>query len=97
MQVQSAFASGVQGLQRSEQALNEASAAIARQPVEQQQQQRNVESPQPQQTTASSTAESRPVTDELVKLRLAERDAQASSKVIQTADQAVGSLIDTRA
>lgn len=95
MQVQSAFASGVQGLQRSEQALNEASAAIARQPVEQQQ--RNVESPQPQQATTSSASETRPVTDELVKLRLAERDAQANSKVIQTADQAVGSLIDTRA
>jgi flagellar hook protein FlgE len=37
------------------------------------------------------------VTDEIVKLRLEERNAQANVRTLQTADQVVGSLINTTA
>lgn len=96
MQIQSAFSSGVQGLQRAEQGVREASLEIARQPLA-----KENEAAEAGSETASAQPQSstpvQPVTEQLVKLKLEERNAQANSQVIRTADQVVGSLIDTRA
>lgn len=95
MQIQSAFSSGVQGYQRAEQGVKEASAEIARQPVVEQERQAEQAA---SQTDAPRTPEqAKPVTEELVKLRMEERNAQASARVLRTADQMVGSLINTTA
>lgn len=95
MQIQSAFSSAVQGYQRAEQGVKEASAEIARQPVAEQEKQAELATPQ---AAAPREAEpARPVTEDLVKLRLEERNAQANARTLRTADQVVGSLINTTA
>ena len=96
MQIQSAFASGVQGYQRAEQGVREASLEIARQPVAQQEMQAAAEGELAAAEQAQPASQSQPVTEAMVQLRMEERNAQANAKVIETADQVVGSLIDTR-
>lgn len=44
----------------------------------------------------ASAQQNTPVTESLINLRLAETQAQASAKVIETADNMLGSLIDTK-
>ena len=110
MQIQSAFTSAVQGYQRAEPGIKEASAEIARQPVaaqnlaettgaEQQVTGQNVavKSAASPAVASREAEQPRPVTDEIVKLRLEERNAQANVRTLQTADQVVGSLINTTA
>lgn len=46
---------------------------------------------------ALATPEPTELTEELVNLRVAERQAQASARGIETADEVVGTLIDVRA
>lgn len=95
MQVQSAFSSAVQGYQRAEQGVKEASGQIARQPVAEQE--RQAELAEPQREAPRDSAPAGGITDELVKLRMEERNAQANANVMRTADQMVGTLIDTSA
>lgn len=86
MEIQSAFNSGVQGLQTASNQVTEAASNIAREtartepPVQQ-----TLESPPPQDVTTS-----------LVQLKVAENGAAASTRVIETADQTLGTIIDTR-
>ncbi|MFM4704643.1 flagellar biosynthesis protein FlgE [Aeromonas bivalvium] len=80
MQIDSAFTTGLQGYQRAEQRVDDAGTAIAR------------------ATLTPSEPQAAPVeiTDELINLKLGELQAGASAKVIQTASDMLGSLIDIR-
>ncbi|WP_429082378.1 flagellar biosynthesis protein FlgE [Aeromonas bivalvium] len=80
MQIDSAFTTGLQGYQRAEQRVDDASTAIAR------------------ATLAPSEPQGAPgeITEELIHLKLGELQAGASAKVIQTASDMLGSLIDIR-
>lgn len=90
MQINSAFSSGVYGLNQASQQITESSERIANQPMssEAESQLVNPEGANPNNYVAG------PVTTELVNMKLAEVQAQASTKVIKTADEMVGSLID---
>ena len=82
MEINSAFSSGLYGLNQASQQITESSEKIANQPV-------NSEN-----TEKNSSYDSQPVTAELINMKLAEIQAQASAKVITTADEMVGSVID---
>lgn len=90
MQINSAFSSGVYGLNQASQQITESSERIANQPMSSEavSQLANPEGENPNNYVAG------PVTTELVNMKLAEVQAQASTKVIKTADEMVGSLID---
>jgi len=86
MEIKSAFNSGVEGFNNATQAASEAAANIAR------------ETTQPNETAelASPAPQAEPVnlTEEVVNLRVAEVQAQASANAIQTADETLGTLLD---
>jgi flagellar hook-associated protein FlgK len=90
MQINSAFSSGMYGLNQASQQMTESSLSIADQTTTNQieTQQVNPEGVNPHSYTSG------PVTTELVNMKLAEVQAQAATKVITTADEMVGSLID---
>lgn len=90
MQINSAFSSGIYGLNQASQQMTESSLSIADQTTTNQieTQQANPEGVSPHSYTSG------PVTTELVNMKLAEVQAQAATKVITTADEMVGSLID---
>lgn len=76
MRIDSAFNSGVTGLQRADLVADKASGQIAR-----------LNTPGGDQVQ---------VTDELVSLKVAEQQAAASAKVVQSASEVMGTLIDIR-
>jgi flagellar hook-associated protein FlgK len=80
MQIDSAFTTGLQGYQRAEQRVDQASEAIASV---------NVARPEPEAAPVT-------LTDELINLKIGELQAGASARVIQTASDMLGSLIDIR-
>lgn len=86
MEIKSAFNSGVEGFNNATQAASEAAANIAS------------ETTQPNETAelASPAPQAEPVnlTEEVVNLRVAEVQAQASANAIQTADETLGTLLD---
>ncbi|AZG36053.1 MULTISPECIES: chemotaxis protein [Shewanella] len=92
MQVQSAYASGVQGLQSAQQGLAQATTSVAMPD----QQKPAVPSSSTQETvTLSSRAVGQTdTTAALVSATESSNQAQASSKVIEVASETVGSLID---
>jgi len=92
MDINSAFDSGVAGFKAATERASESATNIA------QAQNDNVQSRSSAASVESEQAvqESKPVTEELVNLRVAEHEAQAAAKVITTADEVMGSLIDTR-
>jgi len=92
MNIQSAFNSGVTGFNQAADRVAESANNIAQQQVTPEQKQTEVKA-----ETGNSYSQQRPVTDDLINLRVAENDAKTSAKVIQTADDVLGSLIDTRA
>ena len=91
MEIQSAFNSGVQGLQRATEAADKAAVDIAA------------------ETSAAHEAEAvnrAPVSNEqkvpdlnqsIVDLKVAEHQAKASTEVIKTADDSLGTLLDVTA
>ena len=89
MEINSAFSSGVNGLNNASQQMTESSQRIANQTTSQKQPQTVI----PEATTAHSYV-SGPVTAEVINMKLAEEKAKASVEVITTADEMVGSLID---
>jgi hypothetical protein len=92
MQVQSAYASGVQGLQSAQQGLAQATTSVAMPD----QQKPAVPSSSTQETvTLSSRAVGQTdTTAALVSATESSSQAQASTKVIEVASETVGSLID---
>lgn len=83
MEINSAFNSGVAGFQTASNQITQASEKIAQVAVE------GSEQNTPERAPIS-------VTTELINMKVAEHQALASAKVISTADDMIGSLIDTR-
>lgn len=94
MNIQSAFNAGVAGFNNATERAAESAHEIAQQQVPTQTA-ANVSEGETE--TNNAVAQNTPVTESLINLRLAETQAQASAKVIDTADNVLGSLIDTRA
>jgi flagellar hook protein FlgE len=93
-----AFSSGVSAIQsgqrRVEQAASDlaSSAFTAPPPTAQPARQNQVDS------SAEASAENRPdLTESLVALRVGQNEAQAGAKLVKTADEVLGTLIDTTA
>jgi len=92
MEINSAFNSGVAGFQAANERAGESASNIA----QAQNDSAQARSSSTQVETEQAVQEAKPVTTELVNLRVAEHDAKAAAKVINTADEVLGSLIDTR-
>ncbi|MEG3755470.1 MAG: hypothetical protein ACSHWR_03705 [Psychromonas sp.] len=88
MEINSAFNSGVNSLNKASQQITESSDRIANLTTSHQ-----GTSSTPEGANAHSYV-SGPVTTELVNMKLAEFQAKSAAKVITTADDMVGSLID---
>lgn len=92
MNIQSAFDSGVAGFNKANERAAESAREINQQQVTPVQGQPEVQQAESQTAIEPNT----PITESLINLRLAENQAQASAKVIETADNMLGSLIDTK-
>ncbi len=94
----SAFNSGISTIQSGQRRVDQAAGNIASNAVTQPQQP-NSTPPANQVNPAPSSAEqSRPdLAESLVALRQGQNEAQAGAKVLKTADEVLGTLIDTKA
>ena len=92
MNIQSAFDSGVAGFNQA----NERAAQSAREIAQQQAPSQSPAASEVGTELASAVPKNTPITESLINLRVAENEARTSSKVIETADNVLGSLIDTR-
>ena len=94
--VPSAFQSGLSGIQKAEQGVAESAVQINRLNAEQERV-ADVQA-QPQQNTSDAPQrQDRPSLEaEAVNLIVNEKLAKANSKIIQTADEMIGTLIDTK-
>lgn len=103
MEVQSAFNAGVQGFQKATEVANEAAKNIVAETVasdtvysaEAYEQGQAVNDGVEEQN--SSAGDLSDLNQEIVQLKVAEYQAKASAEVIQTADEALGTLIDVTA
>jgi flagellar hook protein FlgE len=93
-----AFSSGVSAIQSGQRRVEQAASDIARNaftappPTAQPARQTQVDS------SADASAENRPdLTESLVALRVGQHEAQAGAKLVKTADEVLGTLIDTTA
>ncbi len=107
MPINDALQSGIQGFERASQGIEQAALDINRQTQTQQQQDELAEARQAE-AAATNEAATQPVQDAtrvepqrvdeaLVNLRVEEFNARANVNSIQTADEVLGTLIDTRA
>lgn len=96
MEIQSAFSAGVQGFQKANSDANEAAAAIASATTRSEEAAvQNADA-----SSAQSLNSNNDVTDvnqEIVNLKVAEHQANASAQVIKSADESLGTLIDVTA
>ena len=103
MEIQSAFNAGVQGFENATQKANEAAANIVDATVVNETVYSAEDPSQGQQVnenTVSQNNDSGDLSDlnqEIVNLKVAEYQAKASSEVIQSADEALGTLLDVTA
>jgi nitrate reductase cytochrome c-type subunit len=103
MEIQSAFNAGVQGFQKATASANQAAADIVKASSSNQRTEETSES-SAQQSRAEESTELRAnqnektpsLSESVVNLRVSEFQAKASAKVIQSADQALGSLVDVK-
>ena len=94
MEIQSALNSGIQGFQKAQSAADQAAVDIAQNTT------LNSEQTSEVNTEVSLTPKSTELPDlnqAIVNLKVAEHQAKASSEVIQTADDTLGTLIDVTA
>lgn len=94
MEIQSAFNSGLQGFQNAKETAGVAAADIAANAAV------NTEPTSEVSTEVSTTPSSNEVPDlnqAIVNLKVAEHQARASSEVIQSADDSLGTLLDVTA
>ena len=93
-----AFNSGLNGIQAGQRRVEQAASEIASNAVNQPQQ-ANQTPPQNQVNPAPQVAEqTRPdLAQSLVALRIGENEVRANARVVDTADEVLGTLIDTRA
>ncbi|MCW8833313.1 MAG: hypothetical protein OQK03_08350 [Colwellia sp.] len=92
MEIQSAFNSGVQGFQKANEEANQAAANIVANTVATDEE----ASLETSGTEASSQNETKlpDLNQSIVDLKVAEFQAKASSEVIQSADESLGTLLD---
>lgn len=97
MEIQSALNAGLQGFSNAQQTANEAAAAIASGVVSESVTSQNT-SENTQNSTDQATNQNQPVNlnQEVVNLKVAEYQARASAEVIDSADEALGTLLDVR-
>jgi hypothetical protein len=91
MEIQSAFNSGVQGLQRSTESADQAAADIVAETGAAH------EAEAVNQTPASNEQTVPDLNKAIVDLKVAEHQAKASTEVIKTADDSLGTLLDVTA
>jgi len=89
MEIQSAFNSGIQGFQRATEEANQAAINIVAQTT--------VNHNETAQTSEPSEQKIPALNQSIVDLRVAEFQAKASSQVIKTADESLGTLLDVTA
>lgn len=95
MNTNSAFQSGVQGLQNAQRGITEASQNIASQTLETPSQPQRQTADVPAEQSVQASQDSRPVTNDIVRLAVEQRNSEANLRTIETADEVIGSLIDT--
>lgn len=94
-QVPSAFNSGLSGVKKAEQGVEDAAVQVSRLNIEQNQVQSVTEDNK--EKLAMADSRSQPVlTEEVVNLAVNEHLAAANTKTIKTADDMIGTLIDTK-
>lgn len=97
MEIQSALNAGLQGFSNAQQTANEAATAIANGVVSE-----SVDSPNSGANTQNSTEQAASsnqpanLNQEIVNLKVSEYQAKASAEVINSADEALGTLLDVR-
>ncbi|MDT4842558.1 hypothetical protein FQZ97_764660 [compost metagenome] len=93
-----AFNSGISAVQSGQRRIDQAAAEIASNAVSAPQQPLPTPPQNPVNPTAESSAEQRPdLAQSLVALRIGQHEAQAGARVVATADEVLGTLIDTTA
>ena len=95
MEINSAFSSGISGLNKASEQITDSSQSIANQSINSANSNTSTsekEAPVPVATISSYSSE--PVTTEVINMKLAEVQAQSAAKVITTADDMIGSLIN---
>ena len=95
MEIQSAYNSGLQGLQTARSTADQAAADIAANTAVPSEQQSEVNTEV--NSAASTTREVPELNQAIVNLKVAEHQAKASSEVIQSADDSLGTLLDVTA
>ncbi len=91
MEIQSAFNSGAQGLQRATESADQAAADIAAETSAAHEAEITSEAP------VSNEQKIPDLNQSLVDLKVAEHQAKASTEVIKTADDSLGTLLDVTA
>lgn len=92
MEIQSAFNSGVQGLQRATESASQAAADIAAETGA------NTVNPASENEPATNAEQKIPdLNQSIVDLKVAEHQAKASTEVIKSADDSLGTLLDVTA
>jgi len=93
MDVRSAFNSGLAGFQNASAQLSNASSRIAQAGIAE----NSITANQQTQGSLSPSAERAPISiaTELINMKVAEMQGKASAKVIESADDMLGTLIDT--
>jgi flagellar hook-associated protein FlgK len=94
-QMPSAFNSGLSGVKKAEQGVEDAAVQVSRLNIEQNQVQSETEDNKEQLAMADSRPQPE-LTEEVVNLAVNEHLAAANSKSIKTADDMIGTLIDTK-
>jgi len=92
MEIQSAFNSGLQGFQKANEDASKAASDIAVSISYRTEMSQGTENSEPAQFQASPN-----LTESVVNLTVAEHQAKSSAAVIQTANEALGTLIDIKA
>lgn len=102
MEIQSAFNAGIQGFNNAQQDANEAALAIASETAYNTEVANTESKAQGQAVTntgevqAKNLGEAVNLNQEIVNLKVAEHQAKASSEVIKSADETLGTLLDVR-
>ncbi|MCB5227264.1 hypothetical protein JAO78_010610 [Alishewanella sp. 16-MA] len=97
MQIQSAYAAGMQGLQRASAGITEETVNINRQTQQNRIQEQDVAAQNNREATAATASEPvQDTTQSIVKMEQQQVAAQANVRSLRTADEMLGSIIDIR-
>ncbi|MEO2267759.1 hypothetical protein [Pseudoalteromonas pernae] len=102
MPIGAVFNAGVEGFNRAQQDVQQATVNINRATIDQQSQQelqneRQLQGANTGEAITAPVAETPRIEEEIVNLKVAEFAAKANAKTIQTADEVLGTIVDIRA